>query len=1224
MSIKNISAAETWDKVYYSFEKINFVSFDYESVKESLIQYMKLYYSEVFNDYIETSELIAIIDSFAVVAEQLAYRIDMASHENFISTAERKQNILKLAKLISYNSSRNLPGRGLVKLTSVSSTESIIDSQGNDLSNRTIIWNDSNNSLWKEQFFLVMNRMMARPFGQPTKTFQLGDVAFQLYSFNSPPSAFTNGVYGYSVTTNTETLPMEIVSSDLDADGVFEKTPDENSIMQFVYSSDGLGDGSDMTGFLMYTKQGTLMNIPLSFSAPIPNQIIDINLQNINNIDIWLNKVQSSGVTIERWTPVDTINAQNIYFNTDKNRNKFEVETLENDKVRLLFGDGNFATIPVGDFAIWVRQSANSNVIIQKNRVVNIPLGFGYTSQFDVVESAAFTFSLVGTLQNSSASEDIEHIRRKAPSTYYSQGRMVNGQDYNTLLLRDPSILKLKAVNRTFAGQTKYLDWNDASGAYQNIKVFGDDLRVYFDSSIGSVISTNSSRTLIDTVIEPLLKSSNILNILTLMSAQNIQFREVCTNPRYKFIENKNLKIQEKTSIQGKLDRHWYGEQSQNITLSGVPHALVSADSDYKIYNDTIPRTIDGIGSYSGGIPSGLQPESEQPTFGLGFTSEIGMVGDGAISQVTVLRNTVDETWTVEFINDASGATMFSVVGSVSGFTGFAQVGANVPYSNDSISFSIAVGSTPFIIGDSFVIDVKNGVASLRTFFFNNIPYQGANLNGKWYVISGDLLDKTSGYNPSYRGTYSDSSWIFIINRHDSSSGQVIEWEITYRDLKTVAESNTTKFWYNSDSYIIDGNSKNRVRDRISLLKSNLNKNRTLAIGVNKNLDVIEAVKHDNGVVNINALEVLPTDSSGVYQSGDGVPDSSMMLTQFINTGVVYTFNQYIASSTWTIKHGLGTLFPVVDYIDVDNALIHTLKIVDDNSIVITFADSHGNPVGIIGRVSVSNYDAVDYVYFKASDPTDPNQVETPLASTPLLRNMFAIGKFVSNDGVYDLNGAYIDYTYIRKIGRDGLDFLWQHFTPDTNLIDPSTSNIIDMFVLTRGYFDNVSSFIARTNSYTPVQPTPLELRNSYSRLLSTKMISDTVVMHSGTIKLLFGDLSSPQLRARFRVIKSLGSTLTDDQIKAEIVKVINIFFTVDNWDFGDTFYATELFSLIHQRLPSDVASVVLVPLFANNSFGSMFVVDSGENEILQSSATISDVEIVNTYTATTLRQNLN
>ena len=93
------------------------------------------------------------------------------------------------------------------------------------------------------------------------------------------------------------------------------------------------------------------------------------------------------------------------------------------------------------------------------------------------------------------------------------------------------------------------------------------------------------------------------------------------------------------------------------------------------------------------------------------------------------------------------------------------------------------------------------------------------------------------------------------------------------------------------------------------------------------------------------------------------------------------------------------------------------------------------------------------------------------------------------------------------------------------------------------------------------------------------------------------------------------------ERIKEEIINVIQTFFDIDGWDFGDTFYATELISLIHQRLPADVASVVLVPIYSTNSFGSMFTVKSGVDEILQSGAAISDIEIVEALTTTVLRQ---
>jgi hypothetical protein len=123
MAFKNTYSAESWEKVYAAFQSINFSAYDYDTVKQSLIDYLKIYHKESFNDFIESSELIALLEIFAYIAEQLAYRVDMLSHENFITTAQRKQSILKLAKLISYKASRNYPATGLVKLNSITISE---------------------------------------------------------------------------------------------------------------------------------------------------------------------------------------------------------------------------------------------------------------------------------------------------------------------------------------------------------------------------------------------------------------------------------------------------------------------------------------------------------------------------------------------------------------------------------------------------------------------------------------------------------------------------------------------------------------------------------------------------------------------------------------------------------------------------------------------------------------------------------------------------------------------------------------------------------------------------------------------------------------------------------------------------------------------------------------------------------------------------------------------
>ena len=96
---RTISRAEAFETAHEVFSQVNFNSFDYGTIKQSLLDYVKLYFPEDFNDYIESSEFIAILELFAYVGELLAYRVDLNAHENFITTAQRKESILRLAKI---------------------------------------------------------------------------------------------------------------------------------------------------------------------------------------------------------------------------------------------------------------------------------------------------------------------------------------------------------------------------------------------------------------------------------------------------------------------------------------------------------------------------------------------------------------------------------------------------------------------------------------------------------------------------------------------------------------------------------------------------------------------------------------------------------------------------------------------------------------------------------------------------------------------------------------------------------------------------------------------------------------------------------------------------------------------------------------------------------------------------------------------------------------------
>ena len=81
---------QDWKAIYQTFSQADFRSYDYETLRKSFIDYLRQAYPETFNDYIESSEFIAIMDVIAFMGQGLAFRSDLNARENFIDTAERR------------------------------------------------------------------------------------------------------------------------------------------------------------------------------------------------------------------------------------------------------------------------------------------------------------------------------------------------------------------------------------------------------------------------------------------------------------------------------------------------------------------------------------------------------------------------------------------------------------------------------------------------------------------------------------------------------------------------------------------------------------------------------------------------------------------------------------------------------------------------------------------------------------------------------------------------------------------------------------------------------------------------------------------------------------------------------------------------------------------------------------------------------------------------------
>src|SRR5210317_480468 len=135
---QNLFAAEDWDIAYQAFTKVSFKAYDFSTMRTAMLNYIRENYPENFNDYIESSEFIAIIELLAYLAQALAFRMDLNSRENFLETAERRDSVFKLARMLGYNPRRNVPASGLLKVTSISTDEPIVDSLGTNLSNTPV------------------------------------------------------------------------------------------------------------------------------------------------------------------------------------------------------------------------------------------------------------------------------------------------------------------------------------------------------------------------------------------------------------------------------------------------------------------------------------------------------------------------------------------------------------------------------------------------------------------------------------------------------------------------------------------------------------------------------------------------------------------------------------------------------------------------------------------------------------------------------------------------------------------------------------------------------------------------------------------------------------------------------------------------------------------------------------------------------------------------------
>lgn len=175
--------------------------------------------------------------------------------------------------------------------------------------------------------------------------------------------------------------------------------------------------------------------------------------------------------------------------------------------------------------------------------------------------------------------------------------------------------------------------------------------------------------------------------------------------------------------------------------------------------------------------------------------------------------------------------------------------------------------------------------------------------------------------------------------------------------------------------------------------------------------------------------------------------------------------------------------------------------------------------------------------------------------------------------------------------------------------------------MLTKTYDTSYRKYLNNVVATKPLPASSDALAISYGPDINKiKSLSDEVIYHPVKYKVLFGTKAETGLQARFKVVKNPDLVLNDNDIKTRIVSAINQYFALDNWDFGEKFYFTEMSSYVMGQLAPDLVTFVIVPTQESQAFGSLFEIKSETDEIFISGATVDDVEIIDAVTATKLK----
>ena len=838
-------------------------------------------------------------------------------------------------------------------------------------------------------------------------------------------------------------------------------------------------------------------------------------------------------------------------------KNLYKVETKNNDMIDVVFGDGNFSNIPYGTFNLWVRSSAgNEDIYIKPDNIQNVVISIPYRS-LNTKDTNTYKLTLIFSVV------DFSHIRQASPSE-------------SMMTIRNAAPLVYSTQDRM-------------------------------------VSNTDYNR-------YPLIAGDKLVVLKSLL-------RTYAGNSRYiKFTDNTGTYTG--LNVVGK-DGYIYG----HVTTNEITTPITSEEDATKFIKGVLLPKMNRIemsslyyDMYDGKmIPENASEASYDwhPTEILGGTVVSGMFyRENEIVPYSSISGDISIGDSLCFQTEDDKEILWVTVQGLS-------------QSTSSETYSLSVSPTPDL---SKVWHLRHGLGknwSKMYKFGTSLETIQQTLINK-FLIPGDTFGIT--YDPLYNGGWRESTdvsddikmvnvneanaenrmkvlnWFFRFTYNNPTQSWTIESREKYYAFGSDGE---TSFFFNTTN--LDDDGYFGTKDYVTVL--NMDKEYTWK--------PYDSFVYQDGFINPTKFKARAYD----------IVDS-------LNAVNPLQFKEMTSEKEDKLIFEKDTNYKVGEQI----------AFVDRNIESEYLANSYKGTMWECTGKSGYYYTKYKCVIYPAGTEL-PKQVVQPITHGSFIHlsdnttQMFSGGRWnygqtydydivdyietysgTGNMPVYYGDEGYIYYydaktheltemdkeNYIIENGVKDLKFLWVHYPNDKQVIDPCTTNIVDMYALTRQYYMEVQNWVnnGKIDAF-PTAPTSYEIESSMAEIEDKKMISDTMIWHPVIYKLVFGYGSASRNKCIFKVVK-LNNLVSDNEVKQLVVQLIDDYFAT--LSVGETFYFTKMASYIHSKSNGVINSIYPTTASNNDEFGALFEIGCEDNELLLSTATIDNVQIISTINSETIR----